>query len=84
MDENLELTSKEWGSLLLAFPKIMLIHGWVKAGLPVQLNSKNFGFPDDISLDEEAALVEKLFAHQQIAWLRETRVDIESEVKKDG
>lgn len=69
----MELTSKECGTLALAFIKIMLIHGWVKHGLPVTLTSKTFNFPDDITPEEELDLIDKLHKLQQCAWLKETR-----------
>lgn len=72
-DFNIELTSKECGTLALAFIKIMLINDWVKHGLPVTLTTKTFHFPDDITPDEELELIMKLDRLQQLAWLRENK-----------
>lgn len=66
-DFNTELTSKECGTLSLAFVKIMIINDWVKAGLPVTFTSKTFHFPDDITPDEELELIGKLSRLYQIA-----------------
>jgi len=69
----MDLTSKELGTLALAYVKIILIHGWVKHGLPVTLTSKTFNFPDDITPEEELELIDKLDKLQRCAWLKETR-----------
>ena len=65
-----DLSEKECALLMGALIKCHLLHTWVKAGLKVELTSKNFNFPD-LTDDEEMEIVEKIYRISQLAYLKE-------------
>jgi hypothetical protein len=68
----IEFTEHEYAIMMAAVTKCHLLNSYVKAGLDVRLNPKNFGFVE-MTDDEEYALISKLNDAAQIAWLKENR-----------
>lgn len=68
----IEFTEKEYTMMMSAIIKCSILNRYVKAGLDVKLNPKNFGFVD-LTLDEEEILISKLNDASQLAWLKENR-----------
>ena len=68
----INFTEREYVIMMSAIIKCHLLNSYVKAGLDVRLNPKNFGFIE-MTDDEENALVSKLNDAAQIAWLKESR-----------
>jgi hypothetical protein len=69
---DINLTERDYTTLMSALIKVRLLNGWVQAGLDVKLTPKNFGFIE-MTNEEEWELVQKLYANAQIAWLKESR-----------
>jgi len=67
---DINLTEEECGTAFLAIIKCCLIRDWLKAGLTVTLNKKNFGFPET-DINDELVLLGKLDKLAKIAYLRE-------------
>jgi hypothetical protein len=65
-------TEHEYAIMMSAIVKCHLLNSYVKAGVDVRLNPKNFGFAE-MTDDEESALISKLHDASQIAWLKECR-----------
>jgi hypothetical protein len=68
----IDFTEKEYCIMMSAIIKCHLLNSYVKAGLDVRLNPKNFGFVE-MTDDEETVLVSKLNDAAQLAWLKENR-----------
>lgn len=68
----IEFTETEYAIMMSAITKCHLLNRYVKAGLDVRLNPKNFGFVE-MTDDEESALISKLNDAAQLAWLRENK-----------
>lgn len=68
----IEFSEKEYTTMMSAIAKCHLLNSYVKAGLDVRLNPKNFGFIE-MTDDEEFMLISKLNDAAQIAWLKESR-----------
>ncbi len=67
-----ELSEDEYLILFQALQKCIILKRAVKAGLPVTLTDKNFGFAE-MTLDEEEQLSDKLLDLSKVAWLQEQK-----------
>jgi hypothetical protein len=68
-EKNINLSDTDYNICIMAVIKCNLLWRAVKAGLPVNLTDKCFGFVD-LSDEEEDLLITKLYANSELAWLR--------------
>jgi hypothetical protein len=66
------LSERECLILAKALIKCRILWRYVGADIPVNLNQKNFGFPE-MTDDEEIDLIHKLYTLEQLAFLKETK-----------
>lgn len=65
----IEFTENEYVTMMSAIAQCHSLNRYVKAGLDVRLNPKNFEFVE-MTDDEVFALISKLYDAAQIAWLK--------------
>ncbi len=67
-----ELTEDDYHICIAAISKCQILKNYVKAGLPVTLTDKNFGFIE-LTDKEESELLNKLHDASKMAWLKQSR-----------
>ena len=72
MDNELMLTEQEAQLVVLMVAKFDIINQIAQRGIALNITTENFGFPKYTD-DEIQTIIKKLYAMEQLAWLKEQK-----------